>query len=598
MASDADRAGEGAARWLDGKQGAMEERIAGLVNVNSFTDNVEGGRTVGAMLRDLFTIAGLESRVKSSTRYADHLLFESRRGASAGPIALVGHLDTVFPPGTFEGFRRDGDLARGPGVLDMKGGLVVVAFALQALAETAGLDAVAPLRIAIVADEEVGSPEGQAIIREGIAGSDAALVFEAGRTNPPDAIITRRKGTGGMTARAFGKAAHAGNNHKEGVNALWAIARFVDRIQQLTDYDRGVTVNVGKIVGGQGKNTVPDEAEAALDIRFCTRADADALVAAIHRAAAEAAASVPGSRIDDRRGRLTLAPRADRGERRSHARLRGRARARRGSAATRRRSSAGGATRARRRRWGSRRSTGSGHAAWGFTRRRSGSRWPRSSRRRRRSRGSWRRVRRDARSADRATQAKEKRALRVFRLMKLHALAACAAMAAACAHEEVTPAIAVQPGAAARAMALLGHGGPNDPHAAPAADAGEQETAETEPGSIAFSCVEARGAVRALVRVPCRVTIAELGAAPAAGEGPTELVFETGKVVVEAPPGKYRVTVSRGPEYALATWDIDVVSGTVAWGPNEGAIVLRRVVDTRGYLAVGLRRGHRGHGAR
>ncbi len=297
MASDADRAGEGAARWLDGKQGAMEERIAGLVNVNSFTDNVEGGRTVGAMLRDLFTIAGLESRVKSSTRYADHLLFESRRGASAGPIALVGHLDTVFPPGTFEGFRRDGDLARGPGVLDMKGGLVVVAFALQALAETAGLDAVAPLRIAIVADEEVGSPEGQAIIREGIAGSDAALVFEAGRTNPPDAIITRRKGTGGMTARAFGKAAHAGNNHKEGVNALWAIARFADRIQQLTDYDRGVTVNVGKIVGGQGKNTVPDEAEAALDIRFCTRADADALVAAIHRAAAEAAASVPGSRI-------------------------------------------------------------------------------------------------------------------------------------------------------------------------------------------------------------------------------------------------------------------------------------------------------------
>jgi hypothetical protein len=176
--------------------------------------------------------------------------------------------------------------------------------------------------------------------------------------------------------------------------------------------------------------------------------------------------------------------------------------------------------------------------------------------------------------------------LRVFRLMKLHALAACVAMAAACAHEDVTPAIAVQPGAAARAMALLGHGGPNDPHAAPAADAGDDESAETEPGSIAFSCVEPRGAVRALARVPCRVTIAELGAAPAAGEGPTELVFETGKVVVEAPPGKYRVTVSRGPEYALATWDIDVASGTVAWGPNEGAIALRRVVDTRGYLAV------------
>jgi len=290
--------GEPAAKWLEEKQRAMEEQIASLVEVNSFTDNAEGGRKVGAMLRDVFAITGLASEVKSSARYADHLVFASRPGANVPSVALVGHLDTVFPPGVFEGYRRDGDLARGPGVLDMKGGLVVVAFALRALAETVGLDAVAPLRIAIVADEEVGSPEGQAIIRDRIAGADAALVFEAGRTNPPDAIITRRKGTGGMTARAFGKAAHAGNNHKEGVNALWAIARFTDRVQALTDYDRGVTVNVGKISGGQGKNTVPDEAEAAIDIRFCTRLDADALVAAIQRAAAEAAASVPGARIE------------------------------------------------------------------------------------------------------------------------------------------------------------------------------------------------------------------------------------------------------------------------------------------------------------
>jgi glutamate carboxypeptidase len=290
--------GEAAARWLGGKQRAMEDRIAALVEVNSFTDNVDGGRKVGGMLRELFALPGLASGVKPSARYADHLVFESRAGAAVPSVALVGHLDTVFPPGTFEGYRRDGDLARGPGVLDMKGGLVVVAFALQALVEAGGLEGVAPLRIAIVADEEVGSPEGQGIIREGIAGADAALVFEAGRTNPPDAIITRRKGTGSITARAFGKAAHAGNNHKEGVNALWAIARFTDRVQALTDYDRGVTVNVGKITGGQGKNTVPDQGEAALDIRFCSRADADALVAAIRRAAEEAAASVPGSRIE------------------------------------------------------------------------------------------------------------------------------------------------------------------------------------------------------------------------------------------------------------------------------------------------------------
>jgi glutamate carboxypeptidase len=293
-----DSPADNAAKWLEGEQKAMEDSIAALVEINSFTDNVDGGRKVGAMLQELFALPGLTGTVKRSARYADHLLFASREGAATAPVALVGHLDTVFPPGTFEGFRRDGDLARGPGVLDMKGGLVVVAYALKALAETRSLEAIAPIRIAIVADEEVGSPEGQGIIREGIAGSNAALVFEAGRTNPPDAIITRRKGTGGITVRAFGKAAHAGNNHKDGVNALWAIARFTDRVQALTDYDRGVTVNVGKITGGQGKNTVPDQGEAALDIRFCTKVDADALVDAIHRAAAEASASVPGSRIE------------------------------------------------------------------------------------------------------------------------------------------------------------------------------------------------------------------------------------------------------------------------------------------------------------
>ncbi len=288
--------GEEAARWLADKRQSMEERIASLVEVNSFTDNVEGGRAVGTMLRELFTIEGLASETTASTRYADHLVFASRKEASVPSVALVGHLDTVFPPGVFEGYRRDGDLARGPGVLDMKGGLVVVAYALQALAATGGLAAATPVRLVIVADEEVGSPEGQGIIRAGVAGSDAALVFEAGRTTPPDAIITRRKGTGGMTARAFGKAAHAGANHKDGANALWAIARLVDRLQQLTDYERGVTVNVGKITGGQGKNTVPDAGEAAIDLRFCSRADGDALVEAITRAAQEAA--VPGTRIE------------------------------------------------------------------------------------------------------------------------------------------------------------------------------------------------------------------------------------------------------------------------------------------------------------
>ncbi len=288
--------GEEAARWLSDKQGGMEAGLAELVLQNSFTGNVEGGNAVGRGLSELFRLPSVRERRVASARFADHLIFSTVGREGHAPVALVGHLDTVFPPGTFEGYRRDGDLARGPGVLDMKGGLVVVAWALQALAETGDLSALPPLRVVIVSDEEVGSPEGQGVIRQAIAGGSSCLVFEAGRKG--DLVITRRKGTGGMTAIARGKAAHAGVSHREGVNALWALSRFVDRVQQLTDYDRGVTVNVGKVVGGQGKNTVPDLAEAQLDLRFCTRQDGEALVAAVHEAASLAAEGVPGASIE------------------------------------------------------------------------------------------------------------------------------------------------------------------------------------------------------------------------------------------------------------------------------------------------------------
>jgi glutamate carboxypeptidase len=286
---------EEAARWLEGKTLALERELAPLVEVNSFTDNTDGGRHVGRILREQWKLPGLNAEVVTSNRYADHLVFRTSGDPRLDPIALVGHLDTVFPPGKFEGYHVDGELRRGPGTLDMKGGLVVIGAALRALAETVGLEGLPPLRIVVVSDEEVGSPEGQGVIRSACAGSAAALVFESGRAH--DAIITRRKGTGAMEAVAHGKAAHAGNHHADGANAIWAVARFVDRVQQLTDYPRGITVNVGKVSGGQGKNTVPDQAEAHVDLRFCTRADGEALLDRFREAARQAAESVPGTHI-------------------------------------------------------------------------------------------------------------------------------------------------------------------------------------------------------------------------------------------------------------------------------------------------------------
>jgi glutamate carboxypeptidase len=282
-----------ASAWLKTRGGEMEAALAALVDENSFTANIEGGNRVGKILRDHFSHPELACEVKPSASFADHLVFSS--GAAGRPVALVGHLDTVFPPGAFEGYRRDGELARGPGVLDMKGGLVVVGFALLALAHVEALSKIA-LRFVVVSDEEVGSPEGQAILRAVAGDALSGLVFEAGRAG--DAIVTRRKGTAHLVVTSKGRAAHAGNLHHEGINAIWALARFVDRAQGLTDYKTGRTINVGKIEGGQAHNTVAATARAELDIRFETAADGEQLLEKLASEAAGAERSVSGSRIE------------------------------------------------------------------------------------------------------------------------------------------------------------------------------------------------------------------------------------------------------------------------------------------------------------
>ena len=120
--------GEAAADWLVGRLEEMEGALAALVEVNSWTENPEGGRKVGALLREHFAMPGLAAEVVASTRYADHLVFRSGGAPGRAPVALVGHLDTVFPPGKFEGYRRDGALRRGEGsrIELTKGGVTVV----------------------------------------------------------------------------------------------------------------------------------------------------------------------------------------------------------------------------------------------------------------------------------------------------------------------------------------------------------------------------------------------------------------------------------------------------------------------------------------
>jgi glutamate carboxypeptidase len=263
------------------------------VEVNSYTSNVDGVNRVGAMLREAFALPSLTAQsIAGGEGYGEHLVW--RTSAPGAPVVLVGHHDTVFPPGHFEGWRESGDgRATGPGALDMKGGLAVIRGALRAL-EQAGVLAKLPIVVVSVAEEEVGSPSSKPHLEAIAKGARCGLVFESGRA--ADAIITRRKGVGAMTVTARGKAAHAGNNHKDGANAIWALAKFVDAAQQLTDYARGCTVNVGMFTGGTSKNTVPETATCMLDLRYETVADAHALVDGLRAAAA--AVGVPGVTLE------------------------------------------------------------------------------------------------------------------------------------------------------------------------------------------------------------------------------------------------------------------------------------------------------------
>ena len=286
-----DRPLDKAVSWLSLQRPSMEALLRRLVDRNSFTRNLAGVNEVAGTVADELRASGVAVERIPGKAFGDHLVFSSR---AEGPFTfLVGHSDTVFPPGTFEGYREDGDRAMGPGVLDMKGGLVIEIFALRALAEAGLLDRV-PVRGIVVGDEEVGSPESQPLTVEKVRGAAAALGLESGRSR--DLIVTRRKGIASLDARAHGVAAHAGGDHEKGRNAIWALARFVDRVQSFTDHGRGVTVSVGRIEGGTTRNTVPAQARCEVDVRFLAPGDGEAVLARIDLAAREAA--VEGTRIE------------------------------------------------------------------------------------------------------------------------------------------------------------------------------------------------------------------------------------------------------------------------------------------------------------
>jgi glutamate carboxypeptidase len=193
------------------------------------------------------------------------------------PLALVGHTDTVWPEGTLATmpFTVEGDVARGPGVYDMKACLVLLLAAIDEAGERRRA-----LRVFLTADEEQGSRTAREPLRDAVDGVAAAFVVE-----PPSAsgnLKTSRKGLGRFRIAVEGKPAHAGTNLRDGASAVEELAHQIIRVHALTDHERGVSVNVGTITGGTAENVVAAHAEARLDVRVARAADVQALEAALH----------------------------------------------------------------------------------------------------------------------------------------------------------------------------------------------------------------------------------------------------------------------------------------------------------------------------
>jgi glutamate carboxypeptidase len=265
-----------------------------LVNQDSGTYDQADVLKVGDLLAGACTDLGFDVRRIAQKELGDHILATRTRAGSDKALLCIGHMDTVFPSGTVASrpFRIDGDRATGPGVLDMKGGLAVLLFAIRSLAATDS-EALRRLTLTILinSDEEIGSPTSRQLFVEEAKRHHAAIVLEPARPNGE--CVIGRKGVGHFRLEVFGRQAHAGSQPEFGINAIWELAHKVCAVQALTDLTRGTTVNVGVIQGGERSNVVPDYARADVDLRVWSIEEAERVTRAFREIVERSA--IPGA---------------------------------------------------------------------------------------------------------------------------------------------------------------------------------------------------------------------------------------------------------------------------------------------------------------
>lgn len=266
--------------WLRGQELEMTALLEQLATAES--PSLDPATQAGpfAILADELESIGFEVERRAGHEAGDHL--EARpRGRPGAYQLLLGHMDTVWPTGTLEQMPvvADNGHVRGPGVYDMKGGLVQMLFALRALHD---LDAHPPLApvVFVNTDEEIGSHNSGTHIRRLAAGAKRAFVLEPS-FGPSGKLKTARKGAGYFKITVEGRASHAGLAPEKGASAILEVSHQIQRLFALNDRERGISVNVGTIDGGLRPNVVAPKVTAEVDVRVLHGEDAEAIERAI-----------------------------------------------------------------------------------------------------------------------------------------------------------------------------------------------------------------------------------------------------------------------------------------------------------------------------
>lgn len=233
------------------------------------------------LAKNFQNLTGGSAEIIQDNTFGNHV--KCQWGNGEKQILVLGHMDTVWPEGTIETmpFRIKDDKVFGPGVFDMKGGLIQGLFALKALKE---LEITLNKKVVFLidSDEEIGNPSSRAIIEKEAKKSDAVFVLEPA-IGKKGSLKTSRKGVGIFHLEVTGIAAHAGIEPQKGVSAIEELAHQIIKIQSMNDLEKGTTFNVGTISGGSTINVVPEKAYAEVDVRVKTKSEMEKAIASLQK---------------------------------------------------------------------------------------------------------------------------------------------------------------------------------------------------------------------------------------------------------------------------------------------------------------------------